>query len=152
MTTVHRCVLLVATLATGLVLADRSAAQLSADSFRDESWTPLYREEEVEFSFIFYREGDSEHNGVVVRIDNRSLVPVSVRFTMVFRSDSTEVVADPYRGRLEPGEMMTGSSHDLWWIPFQDERQIREVGMRAMEVRRIGDERSEESGSTPPEP
>lgn len=127
---------LLAAAALGLPTA---AAQLSADSLRDAHWTRIYEERGVVFSFIFYREGDNEHNGVVVRLDNLTDRPARVRFTMVFRSDTSEYVAEPYERLLEPGEMVTGSDQDLWWIPFRDERQVREVGMRAIEVALIDD-------------
>jgi hypothetical protein len=101
-----------------------------------ENWTHLYEEEGVTFSFIFYRKGDNEHNGVVVRLDNTNSYPVRYEFTMVFRSDTSRVVAPPKSGVLGPGEMKTGSSDGLWWIPFTDGREISEVGMRAMNVSR----------------
>lgn len=130
------------TLITSLLLplllfaaAYSARAQLSDEEVQDAAWTPLYETSGVEFSFIFYRKGDNEHNGVVVRLVNTNPHPVSARFRMVFRSDSTEHVAAPYERRLAAGEAVTGSSHGLWWIPFRDDRSIREVGMRGMHVR-----------------
>ncbi len=111
-----------------------------ADTADLENWTKLYEEDGVRFSFIFYRKGDNQNNGVVVRIDNTNAYSVRYRFTMVFRSDTTHVVADPKTGVLAPGEMTTGSADSLWWIPFRDGREISEVGMRAMEVSRAGAE------------
>lgn len=109
-----------------------------AGAYDRDNWTSLYREAGVHFSFIFYREGDNANNGVVVRIDNTNDHPVRYRFTMVFQSDSTRVAASPRSGVLAPGEMTTGSSDSLWWIPFEDGREISEVGMRGMEVSRVG--------------
>lgn len=122
----------------GAGMASRASAQDLPDH-----WTPIYEEEGVKFSFIFYRKGDNEHNGVVVRIDNTNRFPVRYRFRMVFRSDTTRVVASPKSGVVAPGEMVTGSSEGLWWIPFTDGREIVEVGMREMKVIRLprcGDE------------
>lgn len=115
--------------------ADSARAQLSDEEVQHAAWTPLYEAKGVDFSFIFYREGDNEHNGVVVRLLNTNPYPASVRFRMVFRSDTSEHVAAPYERRLAGGEMVTGSSDGLWWIPFRDEQTIREVGMRGMRVR-----------------
>ncbi len=124
------------------VLAGRSAAAQSADTtaqerhWSNQAWTTIIKHDGVDVSYIFYREADNVNNGVVVRLINRNTHPVRYAFKVVFRAgDGTEKVAQA-SGDLKPGEMETGESAGLYWIPFTDGRSIGEIGLRGIRVER----------------
>ena len=89
----------------------------------------------VAFSYVFYREADNHHNGVVVMLTNTNDYPIQYRFRIVFRSDKKEQVRD-VAGKLQAGERKTGSSAGLFWIPFLDGQSIAEIGLRDYHVER----------------
>ena len=104
----------------------------------DEVWKPIMEEDGLAFSYIFYREADTRHNGVVIRLINTNAYDVAYEFTVVFRAGSDEA-EEFVEGEIEAGRMKTGESEGLFWIPFLDERQIREVGVRGWQITKIED-------------
>ena len=123
-----------------LGLATATAQAQDADAERrwpDEVWKPIVEEEGVRFSYIFYREADNTNNGVVVRLDNKNGYPIRYRFTVVFRTGDGDEETARAAGQLAAGEMRTGESDGLFWIPFTDGRSIGEVGLRGYRVQRV---------------
>lgn len=110
----------------------------TARHWSDDAWTPIIEEGGVAFSYIFYREANSYHNGVVVRLINRNDYPVRYAFTIIFRAGDGQEKVDQARGTLEAGAMKTGDASGLYWIPFRDERRIGEVGLRGIRIERAG--------------
>ena len=121
-------------LAAGAFTAEAQPQPLAGQ----EAWTPIAELEGVAFSYIFYREADNVHGGVVMLLTNTNAYAVRYRFKAVFRSGADEVVA-PAEGILEPGASKTGDAHGLFWIPFKDDREIEQVGLRGYAIRRVGD-------------
>lgn len=99
------------------------------------AWKPLAAVDGVIFEYIFYAEADGRHNGLVMLLTNTNAHAVRYRFHVVFRSGGDEVEI-PVRGRLEAGERRTGDQDGLFWIPFGDDREIGEVGLRGYRITR----------------
>lgn len=110
-----------------------SAVVDSTRSWQDDAWTPIVSHDGVEVRYIFYSEADNANNGVVLRLHNRNAVAVRYHFTVIFRTPADERTAE-VDGVLEPGEMKTGESDGLFWIPFPDGQSIGEIGLRGLEV------------------
>lgn len=115
---------------------DSTAAGDSTRAVYDAAWTPIVERNGVRISFIFYSEADNVNNGVVIRLRNRNDYPVGYAFTVVFRGPSAEATARA-EGELGAGEMKTGESAGLFWVPFEDGSSIGEVGLRGIEVTRM---------------
>lgn len=99
----------------------------------DWAWRPLLTHRGVVFSYLFYKEADNVHNGVVLKLANTNAYAVRYRFRMIFRAEGAEQEARVV-GRLAPGEVRTGDAAGLFWIPFTDGRQIAEIGLRGYRV------------------
>jgi hypothetical protein len=99
------------------------------------AWKPLHTHAGVAFYYIFYPRADNVHNGVVVLIHNTNAYAVDYRFKIVFRSGGAEQV-ETVQGALEAGQSKTGEPDGLFWIPFQDDRTIEEVGVRGYQITR----------------
>lgn len=97
------------------------------------AWTPIAEVEGVAFSYIFYREADNVHGGVVMMLTNTNAYAVRYRFKAVFLSGDDEVVALA-EGVLEAGASKTGDADGLFWIPFKDGREIEQVGLRGYAI------------------
>ncbi len=97
-------------------------------------WTPLLRQDGVAFDFILHRYGDGDNDGVVVRLINTNTYAVDYRFKMIFKTEDQVHISPAVEGRLKPGEVRTGDSAGLWWIPFKDGTAILEVGMKGFKV------------------
>ncbi|MFB6247951.1 MAG: hypothetical protein ABEL97_05210 [Salinibacter sp.] len=97
------------------------------------AWTPIVEKEGVRFGYIFYSKADNYNNGVVIRLHNQNDRPVRYAFTVIFRGPSGEATSRA-EGRLAPGEMKTGETDGLFWIPFTDGRAVGEVGLRGIEI------------------
>lgn len=119
---------------TGLVaLAGVANAQRPAG---DWAWRHVHTQDSVSVRYLFYSEADNVNNGVVLRLDNESSVPVSYRFTALFRS------GDAQRERLVEGvvparSILTGDDEGLFFIPFPDGREVTQIGLRGFRVRRL---------------
>jgi hypothetical protein len=105
-------------------------------SWQEAAWTPIVEREGLAISFIFYSEAENRNDGVVVRLRNENDYPVRYAFTIIFRGPEAEATA-PVQGTLTPGEMQTGSDSGLFWVPFEDEQSIGEVGLRNLRVTRL---------------
>lgn len=112
--------------------AGESQAQLQSGSPED-GWKHLLEHDGVTFSYVFYREANNTHNGVVVMVDNANEYSVGYQFRIVFRSGDTEHVED-VSGSLQPGQRETGDKAGLFWIPFDDGRPITEIGLRNFRI------------------
>ena len=97
------------------------------------AWKPLFEHEGVTFRYIFYREANNVHNGVVIMLTNANDYDVAYRFKIVFRSTRSEKVEE-VRGLLKAGESKTGDAEGLFWIPFTDGQEIAEVGLRGYRI------------------
>lgn len=117
--------------------AGESRAQLQSGS-PEEGWKHLLEHDGVTFSYVFYREANNTHNGVVVMVANANGYPIGYRFRIVFRSGETEHVED-VSGELRPGQRETGDKAGLFWIPFDDDRPITEIGLRNFRIERRED-------------
>ena len=110
-----------------------TAAQAQEVAAEQAGWNPLLKHHGLTFSYVFYREADNHHNGVVIMITNTNDYAIQYRFRVVFRSGKEEKVRD-VTGELQAGERKTGSSAGLFWIPFLDGRPITEIGLRNYHV------------------
>lgn len=106
----------------------------SAQTPEGGAWQPIIEHEGVAFSYIFYREADSANNGVVVRLHNTNDYAITYRFKIIFRDESDGEAIEEVRGELNAHQQKTGSLDGLFWIPFDDGRSIREVGLRGYKV------------------
>ncbi len=111
-------------------------AGAQAKTSTDWAWKPLLQHKGVEFSFLFYSEADNANNGVVIKLANTNNYPVVYHFKVVFRSDEKTHV-EAVNGFLREGEVKTGSSAGLFWIPFTDGCTISEVELRGYKVSRL---------------
>ena len=113
-----------------------------------DAWTPITERRGARLSYIFYREADSEHDGVVIRVDNDNDVPIVYDFTVVFRSAAGREVTDEARGSVPPKALKTGDTDgrgNLFWIPFSGTGEtIDQVGVRSLKVWHVPPERLEE--------
>ena len=92
------------------------------------------RHEGLEFAYIFYSKADNYNNGIVLKLTNRNDYAVSYQFKVVLRSDDREIEI-PVSGELEPKKIITGENDGLFFVPFKDGTEIREVGLRAYRVK-----------------
>lgn len=122
-----------------LLFASTASAQdtTSPDTVRswhEDAWTSIIEQEGVGISYIFYPDADNENNGVVLRLRNHTERLIRYAFTVVFRTPEAERSA-VVEGRLAPGEVKTGDSAGLFWVPFRGgDHRIGEVGLRGLEI------------------
>jgi hypothetical protein len=110
----------------------------STASWTDTAWTPIVERNGVAISYIFYAKADNHNNGVVLRLRNRTDAALRYAFTVLFRGPEGEASAVA-QGTLRPGEMKTGETDGLFWIPFEDGRRIGEVGLRGLRITPVSD-------------
>jgi hypothetical protein len=99
----------------------------------DWAWKILLRDKGLEFAYLFYSKADNHNNGIVLKLTNRNGYPVTYRFKMVLRSDDREVEI-PVSGELDAKTIITGEEAGLFFVPFKDGTELREVGLRAYRV------------------
>lgn len=126
-------VLLASFLVTSVVVPAYGQVELKVSEATP--WTELLTFKGVQFSFIFYSEADNYNGGIVMRLENDNAYPVTYAFKVVFRSGSSEQIRD-VTGYLEPNEAKTGSAEGLFWIPWEDQRAIEQVGLRGYRISR----------------
>lgn len=117
----------------------------TSETWYEDAWTTIVATKGVRFDYVFYRKADNENNGVVIRLRNENEVAVRYAFTIIFRGPAGDKTAQA-EGRLQPGEMKTGESDGLFWIPFKHGRRVAEVGLRGIEITRDTDH----SATSPP--
>lgn len=117
----------------GIVLVLVSLQPALAQAPVDGPWKEIIRQEGVAFSYLYYREADNTNGGIVVRLVNTNDYAVDYRFKIIFRADGDEHI-EQVEGELEAGQVKTGDSDGLFWIPFEDGRGIGEVGLRGYKV------------------
>lgn len=128
----------------GIVLVLVSLQPALAQAPVDGPWKEIIRQEGVAFSYLYYREADNTNGGIVVRLVNTNDYAVDYRFKIIFRADGDEHI-EQVEGELEAGQVKTGDSDGLFWIPFEDGRGIGEVGLRGYEITpREGERRREQ--------
>ena len=71
---------------------------------------------------------------MVIFLRNTNEFAVTYRFTAVFRSADAEETARA-EGHLGPGEAKTGDADGLFWIPFDDDTPIVEIGVRGLAIK-----------------
>lgn len=99
-------------------------------------------QEGVRISYIFYRDADTKHNGVVLRLENDREVALEYSFVLVFRAPEADTTTH-VQGMLEPGEIKTGDRSGLFWVPFTNEHhRIGEIGLRTLRLTPVQDARS----------
>lgn len=108
----------------------------TTEAWYEDAWTPIVTRNGLHIDYLFYREADSENNGVVLRLRNRNEYSVRYEFTVIFRSPRGRVTTSKAEGSLAAGRMKTGENPGLFWIPFRDGTRVAEVGLRGIEVRR----------------
>ena len=99
-------------------------------------WQLLIDKYGIRIDFIFYNKADNYNNGIVIKISNMNDYNVNYYFILVFRSENYEKPVE-VTGLLLPGEIKTGSSAGLFFIPFKDSRSISEIGIRDFNVNHI---------------
>ncbi len=109
-----------------------SKGQEAGERFK-YAWRPLLEHQGVDFRYIFYKQADSQNDGVVILLINTNDHAVDYSFRVVFRSENSEAESE-VAGRLEAGQAKTGDEDGLFWIPFDDARPITELGLRAYRV------------------
>lgn len=128
---------------------DTTAADSTGEAaWARDAWTEITRRRGARLSYIFYREADTENDGVVIRVDNDNDVPIVYDFTVVFRSAAGREVTDEARGAVPPKRLKTGDTDgrgNLFWIPFPGtEETIDQVGVRRLKIWHVPPERLEE--------
>ena len=83
--------------------------------------------------YVFYQKADGWRNGVVFFLRNTNEHAVTYRFVAVFRSADSEKTRRA-EGHLGPGEAKTGDADGLFWIPFEDDTPIVEIGVRGLAI------------------
>lgn len=125
----------------GLVLGSLAIAVNNAPAQRfpgETAWNTLAEHQGVVVKYLYYKRANSVADGVVMLLENTNTYRVVYRFTVVFRSEDKEAEA-PVEGELDIGEMKTGDGDGLFWIPFEDGRAIKQVGLRGYKITRIVD-------------
>jgi len=121
-------------------VADHAAPTVVAPDttqrWSDEAWVPIYRSGDVQFSYLFYPEACGNRNGVVVRVQNDNAHPICYRFTIIFRGPDTERTARAH-GTVPPHTLRTGDDAGLFWVPFDDNERIGEIGLRGVQVHSV---------------
>ena len=109
----------------------------SSVCFSQDSHGPfkkLYDQNGLLIQFIFYSEGNGVYNnGVVIFLTNRNELDITYSFTLVFRATSIDKT-ERVRGDLKAGEKKVGSNDGLYFIPFEDDKSITEVGIKSCKV------------------
>ena len=153
LTLFHPCMpstrwVLIGIVSLGLVSGSAARAQApdtppdTSKPWHDDAWTNIVEQRGVRIDYIYYPEADNEHDGIVVRLTNTSVVSVRYAFTLIFRAPDAETSA-VVRGYLEPGQMKTGESAGLFWVPFrQEDRSLAEIGLRGLRIRPVQNPRS----------
>ena len=112
------------------------------------AWNEITTRRGARLTYIFYREADTKHDGVVIRVENTNNVPIIYDATVVFRSASGQVVTAEARGAVPAQGMKTGDAdgrESLFWIPFKDtDETIDQVGVRGLKIWHVPPERLEE--------
>jgi len=116
-----------------LIVLVRSGSALAQETSSDWAWTPIMKVEGVDFLYIFYREADTENNGVVLKLVNWNDYPIHYRFLVVFKSGKDEY-EELVTGRIEAKTFVTGDELGLFFIPFKDGRSIGEIGLKAYRI------------------
>lgn len=119
---------------TSAVSAQDATSPDTVRAWHEDAWTSIIEKEGVGVSYIFYPDADNENNGVVLRLRNQNEKPVWYAFTVVFRTPDAERSVE-VEGQLAPGEVKTGDSAGLFWVPFRHgNHTIGEVGLRGLEI------------------
>lgn len=120
----------------------------SSETWHEDAWTPIVTQNGVGIAYIYYPQADNEHDGIVLRLRNETMVPVRYAFTVVFRAPDAETTA-VVQGRLQPGQTKTGDKAGLFWVPFKgQDRSIGEIGLRGLEIVPLKEFSSERSSPT----
>ncbi|MBO6575432.1 MAG: hypothetical protein JJ896_08455 [Rhodothermales bacterium] len=118
-----------------LLLATPDPASAQRQVAGEWAWRHVHEADSVRVRYILYSEADNYNNGVVLRLDNFGTADVTYRFVAIFRSgeDRAETLVE---GSLEAGASITGDSDGLFFIPFEDGREVTQIGMRGFRVTR----------------
>ena len=105
--------------------------------FSQDSRSPfkkLYDQKGLLVQFIFYSEGNGVYNnGVVIFLTNKNEFDISYSFNLVFRATSFDRI-ERISGYLKAWERKVGSNDGLYFIPFEDDKSISEVGINSCKV------------------
>jgi len=113
-----------------------SGSLTHAQSWATMAWKPLFHSHGLKIDYIFYPLANGQHDGIVIKLTNQNAYSVTYQFTIVFRSDSTEVEYLA-QGNVPAHRMITGDRYGLFWIPFRDGQRIREIGLRRWKINAI---------------
>lgn len=94
----------------------------------------IMSKENVDIAYIYYKEGDGvKNNGLNLYIHNRNKFEIKISFILIFNTDSLskEVFV---KDTLNAGEISTGSTNNLYWLPFKKQIQIRELGIKKLKI------------------
>lgn len=106
----------------------------SIEAWHEDAWTEIVSQEGPTISYIYYPEADTENNGIVLRLRNERKVAIRYAFTVIFRVPEADT-STTVRGTLDSGEMATGTSAGLFWIPFEQQGySIGEIGVRGLRI------------------
>lgn len=125
-----------------MVVAGYADVAAQTPSQIEKAWKPLLQHEGVAFTFLFYPEANTQHNGVVIRLHNQNPYAVRYQFTIVFRSEDTEHTEN-VAGFLDAGQRKTGELDGLFWVPFKDGSSISHVGLRGYRIEPEAGERQD---------
>ena len=105
--------------------------------FSHDSHSPfkkLYDQNGLLIQFIFYSKGNGvNNNGVVIFLTNKNEFDISYSFNLVFRATSFDRI-ERISGYLKAWERKVGSNDGLYFIPFEDDKSISEVGINHCKV------------------
>lgn len=110
------------------------ARQATQEFIENNPWEPMYTSQGLQMEYMYYNEADGKSSGLVVKLSNLNDYAISYRFKIVFRSGSESEKVELVRGSLEAEEVKTGSLDGLFWIPFEDKREITHVGIRGFRL------------------
>jgi hypothetical protein len=94
----------------------------------------LFEKEGLDVRFLFYSSGNGvADNGINVLVINNNEYAISYSFDLIFKSGEI-LKTEKVSGILKEKEMKTGSTSNLFFLPFGDGTQIKHVGAAKIKV------------------
>ncbi len=116
-----------------VVVAGHGRGAAAQELAAERAFKPIVEKGGLSVKYVLYQKADGARNGVVIFLRNTNDFAISYRFSAVFRSEDEEKTGFA-EGHLGPCEAKTGDRDGLFWIPFDDDRPIVEIGVRGLVV------------------
>lgn len=115
------------------VVAGQGRGAAAQELAAERAFKPIVEKDGLSVKYVLYEKADGARNGVVIFLRNTNDFAISYRFSAVFRSEDAEETGFA-EGQLGPCEARTGDRDGLFWIPFDDDTPIVEIGIRGLVV------------------